>query len=480
MYQPGPNCPVPVANKARNTGHDFGGRSVGAGSLSIWTHHLQEFQLLRNFRKGSYSGTAAHFGSGLEQWQLFNHMFLNNLTIVGGGFRSIGANGGWFASGGHGNLASFYGLGADQALELHVVTADGKYVIADEETNSDLFYALRGGGGSTYGVVTSVIVKTYPPTTLSSGTLSIVCNPPRDNDARARLSPISEATNFVNNTERFWTALNIYFRFKKDIGDAGGVDWDYLYPLGNGSFSFRTRITYPNVTADRAAALLGPLYDNLARAGFNFSLNRTELIPSPYAPTSLQPASSSNGLSSTRYRSRLMPRANWESDTLWNRTFASIRHVVQDGQYILHGLAMSPSQRVAGSPGRTGAVNPAWRETVLHLAFITTQGTAFTARQATDEESRINSFLKPLRDITPGAGSYMNEGDPGEPDWQQSFYGSNYQRLLGIKKRRDPWGVFWAQTTVGSEGWEVVTLDGYPRSQNGRLCQTGTAWRDKD
>ena len=49
----------------------------------------------------------------------------------------------------------------------------------------------------------------------------------------------------------------------------------------------------------------------------------------------------------------------------------------------------------------------------------------------------------------------MGEADASEPDWQQSFYGENYERLLEIKGRWDPWGLFWANTGVGSEGWSV-------------------------
>ncbi|KAK0648172.1 hypothetical protein B0T16DRAFT_435653 [Cercophora newfieldiana] len=456
----------------KNTGHDFGGRSVGAGSLSIWTHNLNAFELLKGYKKGSYSGTAAHFGSGLLNWQLFNEMFRNNLTIVGGGQRTIGANGGWMASGGHGHLTSLYGLAADQVLELRVVTADGRYLVADEEQNTDLFYALRGGGGSTYGVVTSVIVKTYPPVTLISSSLGIACNPPPDTNARARYAPLDSNTKFVNNTDRFWNAISIYFRFKRSIVLAGGTDWDYLYPLGNNSYSFRTRITFPNTSATAAEALLKPLYDNLLRAGFNFTLNRTELVPVPYFGTALTPSSpGSNGLQNTRYRSRLIPHDNFATDAIFNRTFAAMRSITEQGGLTLHGLSIGPSAKAAGYPGTTAAVNPALRENVLHLCYMTTQPSSFTAQQARDEEAHVNKLLKPLRDITPGAGSYMNEGDPGEPDWQWSFYGAHYRSLLRVKRRRDPWGVFWAPTTVGSEGWEVVTLDGYPRSQNGRLCR---------
>jgi FAD/FMN-containing dehydrogenase len=50
--------------------------------------------------------------------------------------------------GGHGFLTSKVGLGADQVLSLELVTADGRFVTADPNTNTDLFWALRGGGGS--------------------------------------------------------------------------------------------------------------------------------------------------------------------------------------------------------------------------------------------------------------------------------------------------------------------------------------------
>lgn len=138
----------PSDNPNRNTGHDFGGRSVGAGSLSVWTHHLKDFEFLPEYRMGPYKGMAVRYGSGLEAWELYNYMAEYNFSVPAAGGRTVGANGGWFALGGHGNLASFYGLGCDQALEIHAVTADGRYVVANPYENEDLFYALRGGGGS--------------------------------------------------------------------------------------------------------------------------------------------------------------------------------------------------------------------------------------------------------------------------------------------------------------------------------------------
>lgn len=57
----------------------------------------------------------------------------------------------------------------------------------------------------------------------------------------------------------------------------------------------------------------------------------------------------------------------------------------------------------------------------------------------------------------------MNEADYNQPDWQEVFYGVNYQRLLSIKKKYDPFDLFWGKTAVGSEGWEL--------KNDGRLCK---------
>lgn len=56
--------------------------------------------------------------------------------------------------------------------------------------------------------------------------------------------------------------------------------------------------------------------------------------------------------------------------------------------------------------------------------------------------------------MAPDTGAYASEADPTEPDWQRTFYGENYARLLALKKYWDPHGVFWYKNGVGSELWE--------------------------
>jgi FAD/FMN-containing dehydrogenase len=81
--------------------------------------------------------------------------------------QTVGVAGGYVAGGGHSPLSSKYGLAADHVLSMDVVTPDGRFVTADEKNNVDLFWALRGGGGGTFGVVTSVTFKVYPKMTFS-------------------------------------------------------------------------------------------------------------------------------------------------------------------------------------------------------------------------------------------------------------------------------------------------------------------------
>lgn len=123
------------------------GRSVGFGSLSIWTHWLKDFEFLPEYAAGGYRGMAVRAGTGVESWEVFGHMARYNMTVVVGACHTVAPWGGWMAGGGHSALSSQYGLGVDQVLSINVVTADGRFVTADPYQNTDLFYALRGGGG---------------------------------------------------------------------------------------------------------------------------------------------------------------------------------------------------------------------------------------------------------------------------------------------------------------------------------------------
>jgi len=93
----------------------------------------------------------------------------HGLTALHGSAGDVGVVG-YSLGGGIGWLARKHGLSASSVLSAEVVTADGEVVLADPDTNEDLFWALRGGGGS-FGVVTEVEIALYPVTDAFAGWL---------------------------------------------------------------------------------------------------------------------------------------------------------------------------------------------------------------------------------------------------------------------------------------------------------------------
>lgn len=131
----------------KSTGHDYQGRSQAPEALSIWVHHMQNREMHGSFRpKGcnfTIDSTAVTVGGGSQIGALVHELDTINQTIVGGTSKSVSV-GGYITGGGHSVLAQRYGMGADQVLELEVVTPIGEIVTANECQNEDLFWAMRG------------------------------------------------------------------------------------------------------------------------------------------------------------------------------------------------------------------------------------------------------------------------------------------------------------------------------------------------
>lgn len=68
----------------KNTGHDFGAKSTGAGALSIWTHHLKSVQFFKSYNGHGYKGPAFKVGSGVQAFELYEAAHKQGVTVVGG------------------------------------------------------------------------------------------------------------------------------------------------------------------------------------------------------------------------------------------------------------------------------------------------------------------------------------------------------------------------------------------------------------
>lgn len=156
----------------RNTGHDYLGKSTAPGGLALWMHHLKDTEYLPDYTSDSYHGPALRLGAGIQGFDGMAAANTQKKVILAGNCESVGIAGGYSQGGGHGQLASRFGLAADQVLEWEVVTAAGQHLVASPEKYSDLFWALSGGGGGTFAVVMSVTVKAHPEISTASATLT--------------------------------------------------------------------------------------------------------------------------------------------------------------------------------------------------------------------------------------------------------------------------------------------------------------------
>jgi FAD/FMN-containing dehydrogenase len=80
--------------------------------------------------------------------------------VQGGGCATVGVAG-LVLGGGFGSYSKTYGTAAASLLEAEVITADGVVRIANACTHPDLFWALKGGGGGSFGVLTRLTLRTH-------------------------------------------------------------------------------------------------------------------------------------------------------------------------------------------------------------------------------------------------------------------------------------------------------------------------------
>lgn len=157
----------------RSTGHDYFGKSTGAGALALWTHYLQDISIIDNYTSRDYNGPSLKVGAGVQIRDAYAFTEKAGLAVAGGNCDTVGLAGGYSQGGGLGPMTPFVGLAADQVLEWEVVTATGQHLIVTPYENSELFWALSGGGGGTYAAVLSMTVRAYPTFPVTGATMAL-------------------------------------------------------------------------------------------------------------------------------------------------------------------------------------------------------------------------------------------------------------------------------------------------------------------
>lgn len=359
--------------------------------------------------------------------------------------QTVGCLGGWMQGGGHSPATHDYGLGADQVLEARVVLASGKLVTASPCSYPDIFFAIRGGGPSSYGVIVSTVVKAHPSTPVTAQILSF--------------APLGPA-----NVPDFMSALAIVYASYPDLSDAGYSgygSWSLYSPtplIPNTSYTtaFIHTVAVFKKDIPKAQTIFSPVLSSLLPYNGTSLDLRIKYVPFPnYAEyySTLSNISSPIG-SSAALGSRLLDRSALTSSR------SALSHMLnvtagEPAQAVSNNIVFVGGGRVAADAAdQYSGVNPAWRRTYVHN--VVARGWAPGSDNATIaavHRDVTDVKVGAMKRLAPDTGAYMNEADIDDADFARDFYGEHRRRLSEIKKRWDPAGVFYCRTCMGSEAW---------------------------
>jgi FAD/FMN-containing dehydrogenase len=160
-------------------GHSYQGTSDAPDSLLIWTREMSAITLHDSFIPVGCDAThapqpAVTVETGARWLAVYDAVTTRGGRYVqGGGCTTVGVAG-FIHGGGFGSFSKKYGLGAAALLQAEIVTADGGVLVVNACNHPDLFWAIKGGGGGAFGVLTKLTLRTRElPTTFGAvfGTL---------------------------------------------------------------------------------------------------------------------------------------------------------------------------------------------------------------------------------------------------------------------------------------------------------------------
>jgi FAD/FMN-containing dehydrogenase len=355
-------------------------------------------------------------------------------------------------------------------LEAEIVTADGEVRIANACTNPDLFWALKGGGGGSLGVVTKLTLRT------------------RDLPA---FFGVVNATISAASDEAFRRLIGEFVRFYSEA---------LFNPHWGETVRFRADNTlvvsmvFQGLDQQAANATWAPFLDWVGAAADDFTMTVPAFIAAVPArdwwnPAFLEQISPSPVLIDQRPGARdgnVWYAANTNEVGWFIHGYESAwlpESLLRHQQSLSDALfAASRPWSVAlhfnkGLAGANAADVGAALDTAMHPDALTAFALAIIGgggrpaypgmpgvgpdlTAARNQAQAIDRAMAELRKAAPNAGSYVAESNFLEADWQQSFWGSNYPRLRAVKDAYDPAGLFFVHHGVGSEDWSA---DGFAR-----------------
>ena len=424
-------------------GHSYLGTSNAPDSLLVWTRHMNGIEV------GSDS---VKLGAGCIWARAYDEVTTKHGKYVqGGGCATVGVAG-LVQSGGFGSYSKQFGTAASSLLEAEVVTADGKIRTVNASNDPDLLWALKGGGGGTFAIVSNLALMLHPLPEFF-GVASLTIDAANDD---AYLELIRRFMAFYQESlfNEHW-GESVHFRPNNKLTismNASGLSDDQLQKLWQPFVAWVK--SSPNHTLEPGLFVGSyPARDQWNEAAI------LKAAPSAIAQDP-RTGNASNwwwsgdgdqvGIFWAGYESLWMPAALLQDsarEDLVKSIFSATRYF---------GFAFHFNKGLAGGAPdaieRTNqtAMNPKVLD-AFALAICATgkqglypgvPGREPDLTKARAVAARIHACVDELRHVAPDGGSYVSESNYFEPNYGHSYFGTNYPRLQAIKKRYDPHNFF--------------------------------------
>ncbi|RGP62981.1 FAD/fmn-containing protein [Fusarium sporotrichioides] len=393
--------------RVKNTGHCFTGRSLGEGSFSVWTHNMRDIEVQKGFVPYGGKSTPQDVfivGPGVSVAELYRAAAANGFAVVGGLSPTVGATGGWILGGGVGPFARHFGMGVDNVVQFQVVTSSGAFA-----------------------VVTKLWIK-----------------------AHSAMKAINSVVGTIQCRDKgsFVALIHELVEMQSVIDEAGHSGAFSTVPDENMAavLSFGMYTNNDTVkSADDALSLYDPLKNiqgctpklqALQTKGSNSWVGSYDKVVLPLVEESVPVGHSLATLS------RIISEDLFRNDTSRNniKRFISELPIPMIWQNTVSGAVNSISTDAT-------SIHPEWRNA---FAFVDISFFGDWKSLSNETFALMHSTSKLLTD-TFGTAVYYNEQYATGEEWQHSQFGTNYERLLDIKRKVDPIGLLQCRNCVGSE-----------------------------
>jgi FAD binding domain-containing protein/berberine-like enzyme len=389
---------------ARSGGHSYGGYSTTPGVVidvsRIVGVHVDAV------------GHIAKVGAGARLIDIYNALWLHRLTIPAGSCPTVGIAG-LTLGGGVGFSARKLGLTCDRLRSARVVLASGAAVHCSASEHRDLFWALRGGGGGNFGIVTHFSFRPAPVGNVS--TFSIEW-------------PWSQAKRAVAAWQRFAPHAPDALFSICNVSAAGSGGSTHVVAFGQffGSESELRSLIAPLVSTGTPTRVSTDTMSYMTAvmkwAGCHRTLDACHLVPrgklgretfksgSDYFARPLPSA----GLAALLRSIELRQQSGRPGSLVLDASGGAINRVPKAATAFVHRDQLFSCQYVASwRPGEPGAPSIEWVQR---------------------SRARMRPFASGF--------AYQNYIDPDLRHWQHAYYGSNLPRLKAVKRRYDPGNFF--------------------------------------